>query len=127
MFYKLSKSLWLAVFWSAIIFFLLSIPGKDLPQAPRIPHLDKIIHTILFAVLCCLWCCVWRARAKQSSLLVIILVCIILCSAYGIGMEYYQKYCVANRSFEMKDIYADTAGSVLGGLIAFRSIKRQVI
>ncbi len=33
---------------------------------------------------------------------------------YGIGMEFVQKYLVANRSFDGKDIIADGVGCVTG-------------
>jgi len=36
---------------------------------------------------------------------------------YGTGMEYYQKYFVANRSFETGDILADIAGSAIAFLL----------
>jgi VanZ family protein len=43
--------------------------------------------------------------------------------AYGIGMEFVQKYLVSNRSFDTGDIIADAVGC-LGGLIY--SMKRYI-
>lgn len=45
--------------------------------------------------------------------------------AYGIGMEYVQKYFIPNRSFDKVDIIADAIGSA-GGLIycLLRYIKK---
>lgn len=123
---KLSRSLWLALLWSAIIFLLLSIPGKSLPQAPPIASFDKIIHIVLFGVQSWLWCHVIKYRAAKSSRSIIVLLVILLSTAYGIGMEYYQHYFVENRSFELGDIIADFVGSLLGGVISFRWLKAKV-
>ena len=32
----------------------------------------------------------------------------------GVGIEYYQRYCVTGRSYDIKDIIADTLGAFLG-------------
>lgn len=124
MFGKLSRSLWLAILWSAIIFILLSIPGKELPKGPKIPSLDKIIHIFLFGVLSYLWCSVWKYKAPGRSVAGIVVAVILFCSLYGIAMEYYQHYLVANRSFELGDIIADIIGSIIGSVIAYRLLKR---
>lgn len=44
----------------------------------------------------------------------------LLCIAYGVGMEYVQKYYVPNRSFDVGDIIADSVGSVLGTVYSIR-------
>lgn len=124
MFGKIFRSLWLAIAWSAIIFILLSIPGKDLPEGPKVPSLDKIIHIFLFGVQAFLWCRALRYRNPAIPVLQVVVWVIILSSAYGIAMEYYQHYFVANRSFELGDILADITGALLGGLTGYR--KRAV-
>ena len=40
--------------------------------------------------------------------------------AYGIGMEFVQKYLVANRSFDIGDIIADGVGCVAGLIYSWR-------
>jgi VanZ family protein len=40
--------------------------------------------------------------------------------AYGIGIEFVQKYFIPNRSFELGDIAADTTGCVLGVIFSIR-------
>jgi len=44
---------------------------------------------------------------------------------YGIVMEFIQKYFIPNRSFDIGDIIADAAGSLLGLIYsAWRYIKK---
>ena len=40
--------------------------------------------------------------------------------AYGIGMEFVQKYLVANRSFDIGDIIADGVGCIAGLIYSWR-------
>lgn len=46
-----------------------------------------------------------------------IILCGLACLAYGIGMEFVQKYWVPLRSFDYTDIVADGVGALLGGVI----------
>jgi VanZ family protein len=43
--------------------------------------------------------------------------------AYGIGMEFVQKYLIKNRSFDVGDIIADALGCALG---VYFSTKRYI-
>jgi VanZ family protein len=47
----------------------------------------------------------------------------LICTTYGIIMEFVQKYYVPNRSFDVGDIIADTVGAAVGTLY---SIKRYI-
>lgn len=42
------------------------------------------------------------------------------CLAYGIVMEFIQRYCIPNRSFDIGDIIADGIGSLCGVLFSSR-------
>ncbi|HEX5026969.1 MAG TPA: VanZ family protein [Agriterribacter sp.] len=110
---KILQSIWPALIWSVIIFILLIIPGKDLPRAPEIPLLDKVIHSFLFGMLVFIWCSYYGYRLPSQAVGIFFLVFIISC-IYGIGMEFIQKYFVANRGFEWGDIVADVVGSFAG-------------
>jgi VanZ family protein len=46
-----------------------------------------------------------------------IIICGLIALAYGIGMEYVQKYWVPLRSFDYTDIIADGVGALLGVVI----------
>lgn len=122
---KFLHSIWLPVIWSVIIFILLIIPGKDFPEGPEIPFFDKIIHAFLFGVQVFLWCMyTWYSR-NRTPLGIFLLIFFISC-IYGIGMEYVQKYWVANRGFETGDMIADIIGSICGGLGYQLYLQRRV-
>jgi VanZ family protein len=49
----------------------------------------------------------------------------LLCLAYGVLMEFVQKYFIPNRSCDINDMLADAAGALLGLLIALRVYKKN--
>ena len=75
----------------------------------------------MFAVMVFLWC--WSitgnkseaSKWKKGFTLIALLVL-----AYGIGMEFAQKYFVANRSFDTGDILADAGGCIIGWFVSTR-------
>jgi VanZ family protein len=58
-------------------------------------------------------------RAKAYAL--------IFCMLYGIAMEYYQKYFVPSRGFEVADMLADTAGAILALPIFTWLLNKSII
>lgn len=109
-----------AVLWFAFSFILLTIPGNDLPPAPFLAaiHFDKIVHIVLFGVLVYLFCVPLKNQANFLSL------CFKIAMwgwIYGIAMEFVQKYCVPNRSFDITDIIADGVGC----FAAYLFLKRR--
>ena|SRR5690606_11210476 len=113
---KLPRSIWPPVVWSVSIFILLIIPGKNFPEGPNIPLLDKVIHAFLFGVQVFLWCRYTTYYNIRSRLWIFLLIFLVSC-IYGIGMEYVQKYWVTNRGFEINDMVADIIGSFCGWMI----------
>jgi VanZ family protein len=113
----------------AIIFILLSLPGNDFQAHPKwfeIIHLDKLVHIALFGSLSFSFFFHFEkskyeklksVRAKAYVL--------IFCILYGIGMEYYQKYYVPSRGFEIADMLADAAGAILA-LPLFNRFKQLI-
>ena len=96
---------------------LLCLPGSSLPSNwffSRIPQFDKLVHITLFFLLCAFFSYPLKhsnlETNKRRKWLVIITLAVI---SYGIAMEFVQKYWIPNRSFEVYDILADTAGSLL--------------
>ena len=104
-----------AIAWFALILFLLTIPGKDLPSAGWMDHLqiDKAVHIFLFSGLVSLF--FWGIVSTKPGIAEKNTVFIIALSAllYGIAMEFVQKYWIPNRSFDILDIAADGVGSFL--------------
>ena len=60
-------------------------------------------------------------RALKKGFIVIAL----LALAYGIGMEFVQKYFVLNRSFDVGDILADAGGCAVGWFFSYRSFIKK--
>jgi VanZ family protein len=115
---KLLNSLWPSVLWTLLIFILLTIQIGPLERVPMlgIPHFDKFVHAFLFGMLVFFW---WRylsVRSELSPALKNVLFIFISATAFGIGMEFYQKYFTL-REFELGDIYADTAGAAASAFI----------
>jgi len=50
---------------------------------------------------------------------------LILCIVFGIGMEFYQKYFVPSRGFEVGDMLADAMGALLA-LPFFNLVKYYI-
>jgi VanZ family protein len=104
---KLTKSTYLiaALLWSIIILILCSIPGKEMPKINLFDNVDKIVHAAMFFIFMLLWLKVIGWKKIVPLLLIAI--------AYGIGLEFYQKYCIAGRSMDPWDAIADTFGAFL--------------
>ena len=100
-----------------LVFVLLSLPGSSFTDRTGWLHLlpiDKIVHIILFGSLALSFYCFFdqttiqafkSVRAKAWAM--------IFCIVFGIAMEYYQKWYVPSRGFEVKDMLADAAGVLL--------------
>lgn len=125
---KLLHSFWPALFWSAIVIFLLSIPGSDLPEESSfltIPYFDKWVHLGIFALFVILWCWAISLKKKQvnrvRSFLWITMAAILL----GYLMELVQKYLVANRDYDLWDVVADGVGAIIGLLFSLKVFAKN--
>jgi VanZ family protein len=100
--------------WSLIILILLALPGSMLPheQGFVIPGFDKIVHFCLFAGFVFFWCFYFESKNfSKAKLLRLFFLVFLVAQAYGIGMEYVQKYFIPQRDFELGDIIADLLGA----------------
>lgn len=120
---KKLSSIWL-IAEIAFIFYMLTIPGNNLPRLNYWGQ-DKIVHIILFGSL--MFAALFHydqletgffktTRARALTMIV--------CIVYGIGMEFYQKYFVPTRGFEVTDMLADAAG-VLLSLPLYQKLMRR--
>lgn len=105
-------------FFPAVLFFLLTLillclPGSSFPKQNwfSFVHLDKIIHISLFTTLCLLFNIPLKfsplTNSKRKQWFWMICLSSI---AFGIIMEFVQKFWISNRSFELMDIVADSTG-----------------
>ena len=106
---------WLAAgCWLAFTTWLLVLPGSAFPKEDWLDkvYADKWIHILLMCALSLLWTLA-LADDKPASLWKKIFTVGIGVTCYGLGMEFVQKYLVANRSFDMGDVVADAVGAFL--------------
>lgn len=115
-----------ALIWWLFTFYLLVLPGNDLPEiswSNRI-YLDKWIHIVLFAVLVILWSIPFLKKPLVSTSVYIII--LMAAWLYGIVMEFVQKYFVPLRSFDVIDMLGDGVGCVLGYLFIKYVLRKKV-
>lgn len=111
------KSLFWVIAEMILVFILLSLPGNQLPDTgawwKRLP-IDKFIHLALFCSLMYSFLYHFGRSTKQSLKTISAKsYTMIVCIVYGIGMEFYQKYFVPSRGFEMADMLADAIGVIV--------------
>lgn len=116
-----------AIAWLLLSTFLLTLPGNQFPKENWLDRIgfDKIVHLVLFALMVYLWCLAISTGIPPSARRVRFFKTLTLTwFAWGIAMEFVQRYCIPNRSFDFWDIVADGAGALLGFYLAFRYIKK---
>ncbi len=105
----LSRHLWPALLWTALIVLACTWPGKDLPSAPVVGF-DKIVHIGMFVG----WTTLWLLLFPKKIWLVIA-----LGIAFGIFLEFYQQWLPFDRTFDWWDAAADGLGTLIGAVIYF--------
>lgn len=126
---KVKKTSWLhipALIFLVISIYLLTIPGKDLPEVglfDKIPLFDKWVHMGMFGILVFLFAMAFQKKIHVHPFTLPFIALMAL--VYGIAMEYVQKYWVPNRSFDVTDILADGTGCVIGWWLAVRVLKKK--
>jgi VanZ family protein len=111
-----------ALGWLVLMCILFFLPGSAFPQENWLDqiHFDKWVHVGLFAVLLFLW----RSSFDWSANYYVIL--LLFCAlAYGLAVEFIQKFWVANRSFDLFDVLFDMIGSALGLFVWSRVYKKN--
>ena len=107
---------------------LLTLPGQAFPEENWFSTiaLDKWIHIGMFGlmVIVCCWGLSKTVNIKGPAWGFIIKVGI-ACLAYGIAMEFVQRYWVINRSFDTGDILADGVGASIGVLVSHSLYRKK--
>ena len=118
-----------AFLWALVIFMIISAPASSLPATDKlnIPHIDKIVHFIIFAILGGLMIRGFLLRGSTRTKGVIVsLICGLL---YGVMTEYLQHCCLDDRHGNFADVLANSFGTVFGiflmMVIAFRRSVRK--
>ena len=116
------------IVWTVIIGILLAMPGSLLPNETHftIPQFDKVVHISLFGGFVFLWNLYLSSRSLPNPrLLRLFFLIFLLAEAYGIGMEYVQKYYIPGRDFDEADIIADIIGAGLAYGISTMSLLKE--
>jgi VanZ family protein len=94
---------------------LLAVPFKHRSEQSLLsfPHLDKVIHLLLFCILSFLWS--EYAKSKHSYKTIHIIFIIFSSILYGVVLEYIQHY--TGRDFDPADMLANGSGVIVGILI----------
>jgi len=122
------KTLFWVVAEVLLVFVLLSLPGDNFSSHAKLFGdfpIDKLVHVLLFGSLSMSFF-VYFERGNKPFLKTVRAKALILivCILYGISMEYYQKYYVPSRGFEVADMLADAVGAILA-LPLFEKIKKM--
>jgi VanZ family protein len=117
------NKVWLipAFAWWAITFWLLTLPGSKIPHEDwyDIVQVDKWVHFAFFFT----WVVLFVLALRTRTWLISITVAAIL---YGIAIEFIQKYCIVNRSFDLWDVMADGVGAIAAYFTAKKKILSSI-
>ena len=124
------KTLAWVIFEFVLIFILLSKPSSGgsgiVAFILSLPFADKVIHMILFGSLALSVFSHFEQYSNSAFQSIRTkALALIACISYGIGMEFYQKYFVPSRGFEVGDMLADAIGALLA--LPFFSMVKQYI
>jgi VanZ family protein len=103
------------VLWMAILYYSSSIPADEIPRID-IPNIDKLFHFVEYFILGALLVRGFVNSFDKISFRTIILLAVLIASAYGILDEFHQRF-VSGRNPEIFDVFSDIIGSLLGTLL----------
>lgn len=104
----------LGITWLIIISILFFLPGSAFQTDHWMAKiwLDKWVHLGFFAVLVWLWARGLKISGRKSMALLAITAVL-----YGLTVEVIQHQFIVNRSFDLLDLVADTAGIIVGAVM----------
>lgn len=104
------------IFWLGMIATILVtlLPSHQIPRA--VIFWDKAQHTLAFFLLMLTGCLAYPHKVRTLFVALI---------AYGIAIEYMQRFFTATRSGDIHDVVADVTGIMIGWLI-FLVINRTI-
>ena len=90
--------------------------SRDTSSISLSHHTDKLVHFAEFGLLCLMTCWSLSTARIGSKRIYKIILAIGIVSLYGISDEFHQLF-TPNRSVDIFDWLADTAGAVVAGLL----------
>lgn len=114
---------YLLAFFCAIVIYILSTSESIQLPAESIISPDKVGHFIAYSVLSFL---IFVGLSKEGSISKFkILFVILLCTLYGVFLEFLQYTFFPNRFFDLWDAAANFIGSVIG-FLTFRQLFQNL-
>lgn len=115
--------------WLIFCTVLFTLPASAFPTEKwytKIPLFDKWVHIGLISILSFLFCWgIYKGKNIAENNKRNFILTGIICLAYGIMIEFIQRYFIPNRSFDTGDIMADGVGALTGVIYSFkRYIKK---
>jgi len=110
--------------WFIVSFILLTLPGNDLPKITWMNTLqvDKLVHITMFFLLSYFF--MYPLKDNKKALIQMFIVSV-AGLAYGIAMEFVQKYYIPNRTCDVDDMIADGIGAFAGFFWWLRIVKKR--
>lgn len=104
------------IIWFCFSVWLFTLPGSAIPQFDLFTRLqgDKLIHALIFIILSILFLLSLKTilpcfkKYKIWYVLLITVICL-----YGLIIEFIQEKYIPYRSYDIGDVVADIAGSVI--------------
>jgi VanZ family protein len=116
-----------ALGWAFVVFIAISLPGSRLPDSDllKLPHFDKLVHTVLFFVLAILLAYGFFKQGKNTiSGRHYFTFTLVLGIIYGMLTELLQYWLISERHGNLWDFAANIIGTVFG-LLIFRSLLSE--
>lgn len=114
-----------ALVWTSGVVYAILTPGSNVPELPKFPGFDKVVHFTLFFGLVFLWNRVWLGKNKsKNNLKKISLNYLVFGIIFAIFTEFLQMN-VPGRSFDSWDIVANVSGGTIGTLMYVYLTKKQ--
>ena len=110
--------------WGVTIYYLLTMPVDVEPQPWMFPHIDKLVHMVLFGTLAWLILLPLRLSLRRSVLLSVLL-SFSLATLYGGWMEYWQS-TLPHREGNWADVLANALGAA-SVLFALRKTTKTTL
>ena len=96
------------------IFFLSHQPGSSF-SLPKIVHIDKLLHCLLYAVLGLAALLALPPQFRQLRPILASSAVVLFCLFYGITDEFHQSF-IPGRNCDAFDVLADASGGLLAAI-----------
>ena len=113
------KVYWQALVWNSLVIVLSVLPAGSFPETGliRIAHLDKIVHFSMYAVLTFLILRKNPVVFPGTRKIILWSWTFVHVFFTGFFLELFQNYFIIGRVFDIFDVLANTAGSLVALLI----------